>query len=395
MIEPHSEADPTALLAQILVGFGNMIGKSAHFCAEGDVHPGKLFCCLVGTTSKGRKGSSWGQAWRVLASLDPEWADKCILSGLSSGEGLIWAVRDPIFKKEPIREKKKIVGYQDVITDPGAADKRLLVMESELGSVLRVLRRESNTLSAIIRDAWDKSSLRTMTKNSPAVSTGCHISIIAHITRNELRRHLTETDMANGLANRFLWLCVRRSKCLPEGGELHRENFAPLVHRFKRATEFAKKCGELRRDDQARAVWAAVYNVLSAGNPGLLGATTSRGEAQVMRLAMLYALLDCSPAIRAEHLNAALAMWKYVEHSARHIFGSSLGDPTADEILRALRRAGSAGMTRTEIREHFGRNLGSDEIGRALGELAESSLARFEKRVGEERGRPVERWFVM
>jgi hypothetical protein len=33
--------------------------------------------------------------------------------------------------------------------------------------------------------------------------------------------------------------------------------------------------------------------------------------ARPVRLAMLYALLDCSPAIRVEHLDAALAFWHY------------------------------------------------------------------------------------
>jgi hypothetical protein len=394
-IEPHSEADPAALLVQFLAGFGNMIGRRAHFTVEGDLHSAKLFVCLVGDTSKGRKGASWGQVRRVLRSVDPNWADKRVLSGLSSGEGLIWAVRDPIFKQEPIRDKKKIVGYQNVQSDPGVEDKRLLILESELGSVLRMMRRESNVLSAIVRDAWDKGDLRTLTKNNPAVATDCHISIIGHITRSELRRFLTETDMANGFANRFLWICARRSKCLPEGSELHQVNFAKHFQSLKKAVKFAQTASKLQRDVEARGIWAKVYPTLSAGSPGLLGAATSRAEAQVMRLAMIYALLDCSSEIRAEHLNAALAIWKYAEHSARHIFGSAMGDPTADEILRALRRADSTGMTRTEIREHFGRNLASEEIGRSLGELSSASLARSETAVGEDGGRPVERWFVM
>ncbi len=87
------------------------------------------------------------------------------------------------------------------------------------------------------------------------------------------------------------------------------------------------------------AVWAEVYPKLSEGRPGLLGAATSRAEAQVMRLATIYALLDKSAVVRAEHLMAALAVWEYAEQSAKYIFGSALGDPTADAILRALRRA--------------------------------------------------------
>ncbi len=41
----------------------------------------------------------------------------------------------------------------------------------------------------------------------------------------------------------------------------------------------------------------------------------------MIRLALLYALLDSSDNIRSEHLKAAVAFWKYAEDSARLIFG--------------------------------------------------------------------------
>src|SRR5919198_1111104 len=111
----------------------------------------------------------------------------------------------------------------------------------------------------------------------------------------------------------------------------------------------------MRRDEEARSVWCEVYGPLSEGRPGLPGALLSRAEAHVMRLAMLYALLDCSPLIRAEHLLAAPALWEYVDQSVRHVFGDSLGDPLADEILRLL-RACPDGLSRTDLMHHFGRN---------------------------------------
>ncbi len=83
-IEPHSEADPVALLASILAAFGNVIGRTAHFRAEADLHYGNLFTCLVGSTSKGRKGVSWGQAARVFGTVDPDWLSSHVVGGLSS-----------------------------------------------------------------------------------------------------------------------------------------------------------------------------------------------------------------------------------------------------------------------------------------------------------------------
>jgi hypothetical protein len=202
---------------------------------------------------------------------------------------LIWGVRDPIEKQEAVREKKRIVEYQTVVEDPGVSDKRLLIVESELAAILRVMAREGSTLSTTIRQAWDTGDLRVLTKNSPAQATGAHISIIGHITRDELLRFLTSTDTANGFANRFLWICSKRSKSLPEGGNIQSVDLAPLTRRLAELAYAARDAGELRRDDGARGIWRAVYGALSEGKPGLLGSVTGRSEPQVLRLSLLYA----------------------------------------------------------------------------------------------------------
>jgi hypothetical protein len=160
-IAPHTEADPAAILIQYLVAFGSVVGRGPYYAVEGDRHGPNLYAVIVGATAKGRKGTSWGRVREIFQRVDDPWASKRVLSGLSSGEGLIWAVRDP--------------SDDD---DPGVADKRLLVIEAEYASVLRVLDREGNRLSPVIRDAWDTGDLRTLTKTSPASATGAHISII-------------------------------------------------------------------------------------------------------------------------------------------------------------------------------------------------------------------------
>jgi hypothetical protein len=116
----------------------------------------------------------------------------------------------------------------------------------------------------------------------------------------------------------------------------------------------------------------------------------SRAEAQVMRLACLYALQDMSYVVTPDHLTAALALWEYCEASARYIFGQRLGDPIADELVQALRKH-PEGLTRTEIRDWFGRNRKASEIDRGLDLLVKQGVAYplDESRSG---GRPVERW---
>ncbi len=103
-INPHTEADSTALLVQTLAAFGSVIGRGAYFEVEADRHYPNVFAVLVGETSKGRKGTSWGHIQRLFKTVAPDWEEERVQSGLSSGEGLLWAVRDPIMKKEPIKE---------------------------------------------------------------------------------------------------------------------------------------------------------------------------------------------------------------------------------------------------------------------------------------------------
>jgi len=374
-IEPHTEADLGALLFQFLVGFGNLIGRGPHTIADGARHGCNLFAAIVGVSSKGRKGTAWNHIRRVLNEVDSEWSGRRIQGGLSSGEGLIWGVRDPIEKQEPIREKKLVVDYQTVMEDPGVSDKRLLIIEPELAATLRVMARDGSTLSTTIRQAWDTGDLRVLTKNSPAQSTGAHISIIGHITRDELLRFLTSTDMANGFANRFLWICSRRSKLLPEGGRIQSVDFAPLIQRLSAIANAARSAGELERDNGAREIWHEVYRALSEGKPRLLGTVTARSEPQVLRLSLVYALLDGARFISATNMLAAIAAWDYCEASAQFIFGDSLGYPEADRILSAL-RAEPQGLTRTQIRDLFGRNQSEPVIEAALTALEERGLAR-------------------
>jgi hypothetical protein len=312
------------------------------------------------------------------------------MGGLSSGEGLLWAVRDPIQRTEAVREKGKPTG--ETVTyeiDPGVTDKRLLVVEPEFASVPQVMGREKNTLSAILRQAWDSTGiLRTMTKNSPAKATGAHISIIGHITKDELGRHLTEAEAANGFGNRFLWICTKRAQFLPEGGG--QPDYSSLVQYLHNSLELARQMEPLQRDDQARAVWADIYRKLSSDRPGLFGCITSRAKAQVLRLSVLYAAIDGSQVVKLPHLEAALAVWEYAEASARHIFGNKTGDEVADRILDAL---ANDEMDRTAMYYLFGKHVKSERINGALDMLKSLGLVKMESR-DSDGGRPREVWML-
>ena len=273
-IEPHTEADPVAVLILFLAAFGNMAGASAHFLAEARPHPLRIWPVLVGETAKGRKGSAWSSARFLLQRVNPLWCVNCTSSGISSGEGLIWRVRDPITRSKGNKDGTPEL----VVEDEGVADKRHFAMEEEFSSVLKVAGRDGNTVSDLLRRAWDHGDLATLTKNSPARATGAHITVAGHITKPELARLLSETDTLNGFGNRFLWLAVRRSKLLPEGGALADAELEQLIVNLRRALDHVRVSSLFKRTPAAREFWHQLYPVLTTDRAGRLGAITNRAE---------------------------------------------------------------------------------------------------------------------
>jgi hypothetical protein len=386
LIEPASEADGVAILLQFLVGFGCAVGRGLWTVADGQAHYPNEYVCCVGDTSRARKGTSWKRVRPILAHVDHGWAGNKVTTGLSSGEGLIWEIRDPIWGID------KKTG-QPVVTDAGVSDKRLLIVEPEFGSVLRVLAREGNSLSGVLRLGFDGEDLRIMTKNNSARASSPHVSLIGHVTQHELTRYLTAVEVHNGLANRIIWACVKRSKMLPFGGSISGERIAGLGNQVALALDHARRIALMDWTPAARALWEGQYGALTTDRPGLWGAVTARAEAHVLRLAMLFAALGRKTEIGDTHLGGALALWRFCDRSAAYLFGDSTGDRDADAIMAAL-RATPEGMTRTEIRQGvFNNNKTSADIARAMGLLQRYRMARCE--LVPTAGRTAERWFSM
>lgn len=365
----ETEAAREGLLIQLIVAFGSAVGRNAYVTAEADKHYTNLFAVLVAGTGT-RKGTSWGQVREHLRRAIPGWEEEHVTSGLSTGEGLINLVCDEA---------------------PKIPDKVALIVESEFASVFQRKVREGNTLSPVMRQSWDGGALRVMTRTAPLKATDAHISIIGHISPDELRHLMTATDAGNGFGNRILFACVRRARYLPHGGLT--VDFSTEATELKDAIQYGRKPAKLQRDSEAKALWASRYRELSGGRPGVLGKVTNRAEAQVMRLSLIYALSERSSVIQQRHLEAALEVWRYCFDSARFLFGMALGDALAEKLDKALQERGEQGMTRTEMSQHLSGNHSKEEINRALGLLAEQGRAEKRRELGAGR-RTITRWYT-
>jgi len=370
-IAPHTEADPVAILTQLLVAFGAAVGRGAFFEVEATRHHPNEFMLLVGDSSKARKGSSWDHVRRLLAAVDPS-IEPRVLTGLSSGEGLIWAVRDPTAQ------------------DPGHTDQRLLVIEPEFASVLKAASREISTLSPTLRSAWDGRALAILTRTAPARASTAHIAVIGHITQDELRRHITSVELANGYLNRILIVCCRRQRLLPEGGQHDPLAGTGLTRLLSTTLKHAQTAGEARLDPDARELWHHAYRQLAAGPvDGIIGQITARAEAHVIRLALIYALTDGHNQIRPPHLTAALALHDYAARSAAWALTGATGQPLAEQIHAALCQH-PTGLTRSQISQTLNHNQPAGQIDHALHALhAAGRVTATQIPTG---GRPAQLW---
>ncbi len=385
-IDPETEADPAGVLLTILTAIGNAVGKSPRYAMMSGTHRGNLFACLVGGTA-----SAKGQAWSIVNSLmeraDPTWSRDSLAFGLSSGEGLVDRVKDP----EPDPDADDTGAF--IIAD----ERRLLAVETEFARVLTASRREGNTLSPLIRSAWDGDKLEVLTRGKSKIrADNAHVSILAHITPEELNKLLNNSvEIANGFANRFVWACVRRSKSLPNGGDP--AILDAWVEPLAKALERAKRIGRVRRDDAAESLWASVYDTLTTERPGAFGLATSRAHAITLRVSLLYAILDADDTIRELHLRAARAVWAYCEASASRIFGDGATPNTTDtpspldiRLLDAIVKA--PGIKRSDLLREI-RDANANGIGEALVSLENRSLAHKRTVHASGGGRPSEHWY--
>src|SRR5262249_12958827 len=98
MIEPHTESDRAGLLLSAHTFLGNCVGRGPHYRVESTEHSVNLFTLKIGDSAKARKGTGEDRVLSLFRHVDEQWTRRRLHTGLSSGEGVIWEVRDPLVK---------------------------------------------------------------------------------------------------------------------------------------------------------------------------------------------------------------------------------------------------------------------------------------------------------
>lgn len=385
-LAPTTEADPVALLADLLASFGWLVRESdasAHLLIGNSRHDARVWPLIVGTTSSGAKGTSRATVQRVIgAAIQRLDVSPQMRAGLSSGEGLIESVRDASGDEDSDK------------FDPGVDDKRLLVIEPEFASVLKRANREGNTLGQVLRGAWDGGTLAVMNRRA-LVATNPHVVVIGHISPGELSTAVRSSDVDGGTLNRLLFVCSRRSQRLPDGGNAPERVVTDSATRVAVAVANAQTVGEMEKTVSAQQEWRELYMRLTGDRPDTpLTKATGRRAPFVLRLAMLYALLDSRPRIDVGDLRAAAALEQYSVDSAAYIFEARTDREIGDsaKLLEFITASGEKGVSREDIRGLFSRKKLAAEIDRLLKPLLEDR--KIEQDTVETPGRSATKFYA-
>jgi hypothetical protein len=346
-------ADPAAALMCTLAFLGNAAGPQPHIVFGGGVeHPARFFVVVVGDPAQGRKGTAVSAVLRLFTAADQAWAGR-ITGGLKSPEALIAKVDDDL-----------------------SDDGRLMIIEAEFARLAEQMARTG--FSPVLRAAWDGEVLANDVKDSARCrrASHAHVSMVAMITPAELLHHHRRLSQAGGLESRMLF-CMSAPSSDVNPFEAASADMSDLTERLRKTLEASRNGILMHVDPISRVLllergvqpsvtlpladelirdWRSLVRArLPRTDAEDIGSLWARAEVQVVRLACAYAVSDCAPAVGLDHVNSALAAWRYCAESAEILFGIPVGqesspvDPAkAAKVIRHLYRS-KGWVSRTAI----------------------------------------------
>jgi hypothetical protein len=311
-----TEVNPVAAMGYCMTMLSAAIGRDVYLSVGNTFHHCRLFMVHVGRTSRGRKGDAQGAGRRIRSAIDNVFEElgHHHSGGLSSREGLAGAIQDP-------------KGEDD---ESGTQDKRLFVVESEFSNTLAQGKREGNTLTAALRDAWDGSDIKPLVKHSPTHCTAPHVAIWGNITPRELKAMMTDGDVSNGFLNRFLFVWAERTGLVPIPARMSDDLVGELAEQTQRIVRWARGTYPASQNSRrmmltkdAEELYRRAYGGLCTNDaPERVATLLERAAPYTLRLAMLFAIIDETLAIDVRHLRAALAWIAYCTESVNFIFAT-------------------------------------------------------------------------
>ena len=390
----RSEAVPVAVCAHVLMRFAALVGPMVYLPIGDERRRLNEFMLMIGPTGLGKGASGHGPK-RIFKRVE-EYLQldldrqlqagksqgvnrfsqlKVHSGGLSSGEGLAAALED---------------GKAGSDDNPPVTDKRLFVLEPEFSNIMSLCQRVGNTLSIVLRNAFDGMPIQPLTKRDKVKVSDPFVCLLANITDKELTRH-EQGDMmaANGMLNRFLILWQQPTRDVPFPDPIPDERVDHLARQLADQIIAARRGHHethyqrirslswcLNLNESARRYWSRHYSALiNRPDAEQVQALTRRHRLHALILGGLFALLEGHTIIQKAHLKTALAWVDYSRQSVTYAYQSQRLQQQAEENHRAARRILYAVVllnqkhgrcTRTDLHNFYQRKLKAAAITQAL-----------------------------
>ncbi len=370
LIAPHVPWDPMAFLGQTIVAVGNWLGYRFHIAEEATKRRANLYLAVVGGTGSG-KGTSYRWTEWVMSALDEPYLRNRITTAVGSGEGLLAKITDPVYSTNARGDVVEVMA--------GSDDKRVLYLEEELGQLfMKMISQDS--VEKMVTKAWDSAQLETTTKKESMVCATPHVSIIGHITPDELFTRLDHRLIDNGFSNRWLYLLIKPTQVkftstAPEevgGLEALRAELCDNLRRFQRSGNDDFVLTPAAEDvylDTARWLYDHPHT-------GAMLKQDVRWRPLMWKLSIVFAAADGTNKVEAEHFLAA-----------RAFFGAKSGNELVDRFMFMWRQTGYEPLTLSDIADMFSKNLNAYRRNVMLDILKRDGIIRIEPGAAT-KGRP-------
>lgn len=343
-----SEAVPVAVAINILIRFSALVGPMVYLPIGDEKRLLNEFVLMVGPTGLGKGSSNHGPD-RIFKQVESyleldlqnqfqagkseginQYSHLKIHSGgLSSGEGLAAELDDGSDKSQAV------------------TDKRIIVFESEFSNTMSMHQRSGNTVSMVLRNAFDGVDIKPLTKRDKVRVTRPYVCLFANITASELTTHeQSKTLTHNGMLNRFLILWQQPVKEVPFPEPMPSdkvEHYASLIAQrimlsrnyshethWKKTTALARP---LSLNDDAKSLWKKEYGrLLNRPDCDVVMTLTRRHRLHALILSSLFALLDGRLTIQPADIRSALSWCEYSRKSVVYIFNVMAKQATAQQL---------------------------------------------------------------
>lgn len=366
-VEPHVDN----LLIQALVALGNVVGPDVKVRVNGHKLPLNMFLLLVGDTATSRKGTSLRIVKQpYIAGQQPglsHYAHTRIDTGsVRSGEAMV----------------------EILCANEGEIDCRLLIASEEITEIFTVASWENSTLRDVLRKAYDGGRVDCKSRKNKLVAEDAHVSIIGHTTKSQFGQLFSGTDMANGVANRFLVVPAKRATPILDTSGMQETDICDLAAQIEACRVWAQNGGEPRVLDltpDAKKLWNAYYlEQWESATEGIRG----RESDYVLKLAGILSVARNTSTVSAGSMRTAIDFVTRLRGLGDSLFRDH--GPSSDMRSRILSRIYDSvnPVSTTDLFKLFNGNVRAASIHSVLDDLIRSGdVIRSKMKTGK-RGAP-------